>query len=224
MIRLENISKTFFQGETRIEVLNNLSLSVEEGKKVAIIGPSGSGKSTLLSVMSGMDRPDSGKVFIDGENIVTMSETALCNIRNQKVGIIFQAFELIPSFTALENVLLPMDIADKADIQKSRDLMSELGLSHRTGHLPRELSGGEQQRVAIARALINDPKIIFADEPTGNLDSHTGEKVISIFFEQIEKYKKTLLLITHDQKLAEKMDKIYKLEDGKLHEVKSSYI
>jgi len=222
MIVLENISKSFFQGENKIEVLKNISLTVNTGDKVAIIGPSGSGKSTLLSIMSGMDKPDTGKVLLDGKNIVVMSEADLCEIRNKKIGIVFQAFELIPSFTALENVLLPLDLANKSDQQKTKVLLSELGLENRLDHLPRMLSGGEQQRVAIARALINDPQIIFADEPTGNLDAQTGEKVIAIFFEQIKKYQKTLLLITHDQKLAEKMDKIYRLQNGTLHEISNS--
>jgi len=219
MIRLENISKSFLQGEAKINILNNLSIEIKTAEKIAIIGPSGSGKSTLLSIMSGMDKPDSGHVFLEDEDLVTLSEKRLCEIRNKKIGIIFQAFELIPSFTALENVLLPLDIAEKTDIKKVKNLLTELGLEARMEHLPKMLSGGEQQRVAIARALISGPDVIYADEPTGNLDSDTGRKVLDLLFTQIEKYQKTLVLITHDNLLAQRMDKIFTLKDGSLHEV-----
>ena len=174
MIKVENISKSFFQGNNKIEILKSVYLNINEGEKVAIIGPSGSGKSTFLSVVSGMDKPDSGRVIIDGQNITDMSEDNLCLIRNEKIGIIFQAFELINSFTAIENVMLPLDIAltsQKESYQKSQQLLDDLGLGNRLDHLPKMLSGGEQQRVAIARAMINNPKVIFADEPTGNLDT-----------------------------------------------------
>ncbi len=218
MIHLQNISKTFTQGETELRILQNLSVQIGSNEKVAIIGASGSGKSTLLSIMSGMDKPDEGKVILDEEDLVTMTEEKLCKIRNRKIGVIFQAFELIPSFTALENVLLPLDIADLTDIDKAKQLLSDLGLSHRFNHLPKTLSGGEQQRVAIARALIANPEVIFADEPTGNLDIHTGEKVLDLLFKQIGKYKKTLVLITHDISLSKKMDRVFSLKDGVLHE------
>jgi putative ABC transport system ATP-binding protein len=218
MIHLQNISKTFTQGETELRILQNLSVQIGSNQKVAIIGASGSGKSTLLSIMSGMDKPDEGKVMLDEEDLVTMTEEKLCKIRNRKIGVIFQAFELIPSFTALENVLLPLDIADLTDIDKAKQLLSDLGLSHRFNHLPKMLSGGEQQRVAIARALIANPEVIFADEPTGNLDIHTGEKVLDLLFKLIGKYKKTLVLITHDISLSKKMDRVFSLKDGVLHE------
>lgn len=218
MIKLKNISKTFTQGDTEIHILKNLSFHIKENEKIAIIGASGSGKSTLLSIMSGMDKPDAGDVLLEEENMVTMSEKRLCEIRNSKIGVIFQAFELIPSFTALENVLLPLDIAGNSQIEKATQLLTDLGLSHRLHHLPKMLSGGEQQRVAIARALIADPAVIFADEPTGNLDIHTGEKVLDLLFSQIEKYNKTLVLITHDNALAKKMDRVFSLQEGVLHE------
>ena len=218
MITLHNISKTFTQGEETLHILNNLSLQIATQEKVAIIGASGSGKSTLLSIMSGMDKPDKGDVLIDNENIVTASESRLCEMRNSKIGVVFQAFELIPSFTALENVLLPLDIAGKTDIEKAKQLLSDLGLSHRFEHLPKMLSGGEQQRVAIARALIANPQVLFADEPTGNLDQHTGEKVLEMLFNVIEKYKKTFVLITHDLTLAKRMDRVFSLREGVLHE------
>jgi putative ABC transport system ATP-binding protein len=221
MLKLENIAKSFIQNDTRIDILSSLSMEIRHGEKVAIVGPSGSGKSTLLSIMSGMDKPDSGKVFLDDENIVLLSEDELCRIRNKKIGIIFQAFELIPSLTALENVMLPLDISGKSDEKKAFELLKELGLENRVTHLPKALSGGEQQRVAIGRALINDPDIIFADEPTGNLDIHTGNKVLEILFNQIEKHKKTLVIITHDNNLVNRMDKVYNLKEGKLFEFKN---
>ncbi|MBC7475744.1 MAG: ABC transporter ATP-binding protein [Candidatus Sericytochromatia bacterium] len=219
MIKVENVSKSFTLNNNKIDILNNLSVNIKEGEKVAIIGPSGSGKSTLLSIMSGMDKPDRGKVLLDNNDIVLMSEQQLCKIRNKDIGIIFQAFELIPSFTALENVMLPLDIADKSDEKKATELLNRLGLGARLDHLPRALSGGEQQRVAIGRALINQPKVIFADEPTGNLDRQTGNKVLEILLEQIKQENKTLIIITHDINLANKMDRIFALNDGKLTEV-----
>lgn len=218
MIQLHAISKTFTQGDTELHILKDISVSIKNNEKVAIIGASGSGKSTLLSIMSGMDRPDKGKVIIDEEDIVSISEKRLCEIRNKKIGVIFQAFELIPSFTALENVLLPLDIAGETDVAKAKQLLTDLGLGHRFDHIPKMLSGGEQQRVAIARALIADPEVIFADEPTGNLDTHTGEKVLDLLFSQIEKYKKTLVLITHDMSLSKRMDRVFSLREGTLHE------
>lgn len=219
MLKIENISKSFTQDNNKIEILNSLSIEIKEGEKVCIIGPSGSGKSTFLSIISGMDKPDTGKVYIENQEITSLKEKDLCEIRNKKIGVVFQSFELINSFTALENVLLPLDIANKTNINKAKELMSELGLGERLYNLPKMLSGGEQQRVAIARALINDPKIIFADEPTGNLDIHTGKKVIDLLFDLVEKNNKTLVLITHDHSLAKKADKIFKLEQGKLFEV-----
>lgn len=218
MINLTNITKTFLQGTAEIKVLDNLSLAITEGEKVAIIGASGSGKSTFLSILSGMDKPDTGSVKIDGENIVEVSEERLCQIRNNEIGIVFQAFELVPSFTALENVLLPLDIAGNTDIEKAKELLTELGLGSRFDHLPKMLSGGEQQRVAIARAIIANPKLILADEPTGNLDSQTGAKVLEVLFSLIKKYNKTFVLITHDLELAKKMDTVYLLKDGKLEQ------
>lgn len=218
MLKLENISKSFVQNDTKIDILSSLFLEIKHGEKIAIVGPSGSGKSTLLSIMSGMDKPDSGKVFLDNENIVLLSEDELCKIRNKKIGIIFQAFELIPSFTALENVMLPLDISGKADEKRAFELLKELGLENRVSHLPKALSGGEQQRVAIGRALINNPEVIFADEPTGNLDTQTGNKVLEILFNQIEKHKKTLIIITHDNSLVNRMDKVFSLKEGKLFE------
>jgi putative ABC transport system ATP-binding protein len=220
MIKVQDISKSFFQGINKIQILKSVSLNIKEGEKVAIIGPSGSGKSTFLSVVSGMDKPDTGKVFIDSQDITSLSELELCEIRNSKIGIIFQAFELINSFTAIENVMLPLDIAKKDSYNEAKKLLTDLGLGDRLEHLPKMLSGGEQQRVAIARAMINSPKVIFADEPTGNLDIDTGKKVIELLFDLIKKYNKTLVVITHDLNLASRMDRIFNLKYGQLEEIK----
>lgn len=225
MIKVENISKSFFQinsDNNKINILKSVSLEIKQGQKVAIIGPSGSGKSTFLSVVSGMDKPDTGKVIIDSHDITSLSEAELCNIRNSKIGIIFQSFELINSFTAIENVMLPLDIANmtqKDSYNNAKNLLNDLGLSNRLEHLPKMLSGGEQQRVAIARAMINNPQVIFADEPTGNLDIDTGNMVIKLLFDLVEKYNKTLVVITHDLSLANKMDRIFQLTDGTLKEI-----
>lgn len=219
MIKVENIVKSFDQGSKKIEILKDISFEVLSGEIVSIIGPSGTGKSTLLSIISGMDKPDSGQVFIDDKDITKMNEETLCSLRNQKIGVIFQAFELIQSFSAIENVMLPLDIAEKPSYQKSLELLNDLGLGERIEHLPKMLSGGEQQRVAIARALSNDPKIIFADEPTGNLDIDTGNKVIELLFNLIRKYNKTLIVITHDYSLAKKTDRVFRLKDGYINEI-----
>jgi len=216
MIRLENISKSFLQGEAKINILNNLSIEIKTAEKIAIIGPSGSGKSTLLSIMSGMDKPDSGHVFLEDEDLVTLSEKRLCEIRNKKIGIIFQAFELIPSFTALENVLLPLDIAEKTDIKKVKNLLTELGLEARMEHLPKMLSGGEQQRVAIARALISGPDVIYADEPTGNLDSKNGADILTLFQKLNQDDGVTVVMVTHDAEIAARSKRKITLRDGEL--------
>lgn len=219
MIKVENIVKSFEQSNKKIEILKDISFEVLSGEIVSIIGPSGTGKSTLLSIISGMDKPDSGQVFIDDKDITKMNEETLCSLRNQKIGVIFQAFELIQSFSAIENVMLPLDIAEKPSYQKSLELLNDLGLGERIEHLPKMLSGGEQQRVAIARALSNDPKIIFADEPTGNLDIDTGNKVVELLFNLIRKYNKTLIVITHDYSLAKKTDRVFRLKDGYINEI-----
>jgi putative ABC transport system ATP-binding protein len=217
MIKLHKVNKTFVQGDTTISVLKDLDLEVAEGEKVAIIGASGSGKSTLLSIISGMDKPDSGSVLLDGEDLVKTSEKRMAEIRNQEIGIVFQSFELVPSFSALENVMLPLDIARKSGAKETAEaILTELGLGPRIKHIPKALSGGEQQRVAIARAMAANPKVILADEPTGNLDSTTGNKVLEILFEQIKKHNKTLIMITHDLELAKRLDRIVILKDGKL--------
>ena len=219
MISILSISKSYKQGKETLTILKNLSLEVTKGQTVAIVGPSGSGKSTLLSIMAGLDSPDEGSVVIDGVDISTLNEQDLANLRNKKISIVFQSFELIQFFTAYENSMLPLAIRGKEDKNILDQLFVDVGLSHRKNNLPSELSGGEQQRVAIARALVSGSEIIFADEPTGNLDVATGKKVLDLFLESVRAQKKTLIIITHDMTIAQKMDVVYEMKDYGLHKV-----
>lgn len=219
MLELKQIKKSYTQGNTTISVLNNINLTINDGEHVAIIGASGSGKSTLLSVMSGMDSPDHGIVLIDGSDISKLSEQELSVLRNQKIGIIFQSFELVPSFTALENVMLPLDIRKSGGKAEAIKALKEVGLSRRHMHLPSMLSGGEEQRVAIARALAQDPSIIFADEPTGNLDPATGKQVLSLIKDAASGKKRTLVIITHDTNIAKMMDRVLEISAGSVREI-----
>lgn len=219
MIELKNISKTYHQGDTAISVLKGVNLSIKEGERVAIVGASGSGKSTLLSLMSGMDTPDEGQVLIDGKDLGTLSETELAEVRNKTISIIFQSFELVPSFSALENVMLPIDIGGGSGRDRAQQALGEVGLAHRTAHLPSMLSGGEEQRVAIARALVGDPKILFADEPTGNLDQKTGAQVLSLIKNAASGKGRTLVIITHDKEIAKSMDRVLEIKDGHVTDI-----
>jgi putative ABC transport system ATP-binding protein len=216
MIELDSIRKSYKQGKEKINVLNDISLTVDEGTTVAIVGPSGSGKSTLLSIMAGLDVPDAGTVRIDGVDVSTLQEKELAHFRNKKMSIVFQSFELISFFTAYENSELALLIRNEASYAKVKKMMENLGIDHRMHNLPSELSGGEQQRVAIARALLSGSKIIFADEPTGNLDVKTGKKILQLFLDTAKHDNKTLIIITHDQEIAHQMDIVYELQDGKL--------
>ena len=216
MITVNSISKRYIQGKETIEVLKNLSLEIESGQTVAIVGPSGSGKSTLLSIIAGLDTPNEGSVVIDGVDISTLSEKELATFRNQKIGIVFQSFELVQFFTAYENVMLPLSIRDKKNNTVVDALFEDIGLTKRKNNLPSELSGGEQQRVAIARALASGSDIIFADEPTGNLDNVTGKKILDLFLETVKAHKKTFIIITHDMAIAQRMDVIYEIRNGVL--------
>lgn len=219
MLKLTNVSKSYRQGDTIINVLKDISLTIDDGEKVAIVGASGSGKSTLLALMSGMDTPDAGKVEIDGKDLSTLSASAMATLRNEEVAVIFQSFELVPSFSALENVMLPLDIRNISSKKIAEDALDSVGLAHRVTHLPSELSGGEEQRVAIARALAQNPAILFADEPTGNIDHTTGEEVLKLLLgatgEHSQK-RRTLIIITHDESIAKRMDRILVLENGML--------
>jgi putative ABC transport system ATP-binding protein len=222
MIEIKNISKSYEDKEGVTTIFNTISLDIKSGQKIAIIGPSGSGKSTLLSIISGLDKPTTGSVLYDGIDIHSMPEKELSKFRNEKVGIIFQAFELVQFFTAYENVMLPLSIrsGDKSVKSENRSIVDELfestNLSHRKQSLPATLSGGEQQRVAIARVLASGCDVIFADEPTGNLDSINGKKILDLLLSFVSDNGKTLVIITHDMNIAKQMDVIYEIKDGKL--------
>lgn len=219
MLELTEITKTFTGGAEPLQILRGISLTVQSGQRIAIVGSSGSGKSTLLSIMAGLDQPTSGRVILDGVDLTTSSESAITELRRQSIGYIFQSFELVESLTALENVLLPAALDGKNQLARAEELLARVGLRDRLTHYPSELSGGEQQRVALARALINQPKIIFADEPTGSLDERTGGEVFALLRDFTEEHQTALVLITHDRALSRTMDLVYELSDGVLHQV-----
>jgi putative ABC transport system ATP-binding protein len=217
MIELFDVSRTVPSGAGPLTILHPTSLQIARGSAVAITGPSGSGKSTLLGLMAGLDAPTSGRIRLDGVDITALGEEPLARLRGEKVGIVFQFFHLLPSLTALENVLVPMEIAGVADARRrADDLMREVGLTDRRHHYPSQLSGGEQQRVAIARALANNPPILLADEPTGNLDSATGRQVIDLLVDVNRQRRCTLVLVTHDPELAALAEEVIVLRDGRV--------
>lgn len=217
MIHVNKISKTYFQGTQRIEVLYNLSLKVKEGESLAILGQSGSGKSTLLSLMSGLDKPEFGTITLDEQDITKLSQDQLSQFRSETMGIVFQQYHLMSNLTALENVGIPLELRKDPNYQNSaRDALKMVGLSHRLSHFPGELSGGECQRVAIARAIVAKPKIILADEPSGNLDNETGKEVMDLLFQLYRERKQTLILVTHNQELASVCDRMMVLQKGQL--------
>jgi len=217
MIELRNVSKTVTSGDRQLTILHPLNLSVHAGQRLAILGPSGSGKSTLLGLIAGLDAPTSGEVFIDGVDITKLGEDQLARLRGDKIGFVFQSFHLIPSLTALENVLVPMEIAGRRDARsRATLLLDEVGLRQRATHYPSQLSGGEQQRVAIARALSNEPRILLADEPTGNLDSHTGRQVIDLLVAINRNRGATVVVVTHDPEIASMADARVALRDGRV--------
>jgi len=204
-------------GDEALTILNSVDLEIPDGQFVAIIGPSGSGKSTLLGLIAGLDSPNSGRIVIDGETITEMSEDELAQLRGRKIGFVFQAFHLIPSLTAFENILVPMEMTGIADAeQRSRQLLEDVGLTARAHHYPSQLSGGEQQRVAIARAFANSPSILLADEPTGNLDSKNGQHVFELLVEMNRSRGTTLVLVTHEKELTEASDRCISLRDGRV--------
>lgn len=217
ILEVKNLTKTYGKGESKVYAVNNVSFSVDEGEFVAIVGASGSGKSTLLHLLGGVDRPTSGKVLIDGKDIYNLSDDALAIFRRRQVGIIYQFYNLIPILNVTENITLPCDL-DGKPVSKSRldELVRTLGLENRLKHLPNQLSGGQQQRVSIGRALINDPAIILADEPTGNLDSKSGDEIVSLLKLSNKKYHQTILIITHDLEIASQADRVITFEDGKI--------
>ena len=217
MMNIVNVKKSYGQGSSRVEVLKGINLKIESGETLALVGKSGSGKSTLLSLMAGLDQVDSGEIWIQEKCINKLSEKELTLFRAQNIGIVFQQFHLVSTLTALENVLLPLNILKNPNaLEIATKLIDQVGLSHRSHHLPSELSGGESQRVAIARALSTSPAILFADEPSGNLDEETGVKVMDLLFEMVKQTKTTLILVTHDMDLAKKCSRMILLEHGSL--------
>ena len=220
LLNIDNLSKTFQLPDKKVNVLSNINLTVAEGELVAIVGASGSGKSTLLGIAAGLDKPSSGSITLCGDDLNTLDEDALAKLRNEKLGFVFQAFQLLPTLTALENVLLPLELLGikAGDAERAKALLEGVGLAERLDHYPIQMSGGEQQRVALARAFINQPKVLFADEPTGNLDAETSEKIVEQMFALNDEYNTTLILVTHDQELAERCDRIINLKAGKILE------
>jgi putative ABC transport system ATP-binding protein len=216
MIELRGVSKTVESGGRPLTILHALDLSIPSGRFMAVVGPSGSGKSTLLGLVAGLDAPTTGEILIDGTDITKLGEDELAKLRGDKIGFVFQFFHLVPSLTAFENILVPMEIAKRRDaVPRARQLLDEVGLSDRGHHYPSQLSGGEQQRVAIARALANDPAIVLADEPTGNLDSTTGRHIMELLLEVHRARQTTLILVTHDHDLASLADARLSLRDGR---------
>jgi len=215
ILQVKNLTKTYGKGDTTVTALGGVSFSVEKGEFVAIVGASGSGKSTLMHLIGGVDRPDSGRVIVDGNEIYERSESELAIFRRRNIGIVYQFYNLIPTLTAEENIMLPY-LLDNRRPEKSKlqEILDTIGLSDRAKHLPSELSGGQQQRVSIGRALINDPAIILADEPTGNLDSKASREVMDLLKLSNKRYNQTLLVITHDEKIALQADRIITISDG----------
>ncbi len=219
MIEFHDVSRTVPSGAGPLTILHPTSFTIAQSRVVAITGASGSGKSTMLGLMAGLDAPSGGRIVLDGTDITTLGEEALARLRGAKVGIVFQFFHLLPSLTAYENILVPMEILGVRDAKgRARALLDEVGLADRGHHYPSQLSGGEQQRVAIARALANDPPILLADEPTGNLDSTTGRHIIDLLVQVKDARARTLILVTHDPELAAMADEIMILKDGRLVE------
>jgi len=225
ILEARDVEKTYSLGKVLVSALRGITLEVEQGEFVAIFGPSGSGKSTLLHVLGGLDRPDKGNVYIDGISLSTLNDAKLAEVRLHKIGFVFQFFNLLPRLTALRNVELPLTLADmseKESIQKAAEMLELVGLKDRMNHRPTELSGGEQQRVAIARALINDPKIVLADEPTGNLDTTTGWEIVRLMKRLNQEKGQTFVVVTHDQGVAETAHRMIYLKDGVIQGMKKS--
>ena len=217
ILRVENLKKTYGKGNTLVKAIDDVSFTVEKGEFVAIVGASGSGKSTLLHLLGGVDRPTSGKIIIDGEDIYKLNETNLAIFRRRQVGLIYQFYNLIPILTVEENMTLPILLdGKKPDEEYLKELIETLGLERRVNHLPNELSGGQQQRVSIGRALMNRPALLLADEPTGNLDSKASHDIIELLKLSNKKYKQTIIMITHDHSLALNASRIITIDDGKI--------
>lgn len=219
ILKVESLCKQYGKGENKVTALNNVSFTVNKGEFVAIVGASGSGKSTLLHLIGGVDRPTSGKVFIDGKDIYKFNDDELAIFRRRQVGLIYQFYNLIPILNVEENITLPLKLDNKnIDKQRLDELIKVLGLEERRTHLPNELSGGQQQRTSIGRAMITNPAIILADEPTGNLDSKASDEIVTLLKKSNKDYKQTIIMITHNLEIAKVADRIIKIEDGKIVE------
>ncbi len=216
MLRCESLSRTYLSGGRELTVLKDISFEVEPGGFVAIVGPSGSGKTTLLGLLAGLDRPSTGRVWLDGQDLDALDEDGRARLRRERVGFVFQSFQLIPTLTALENVQVPLELAGADGAASAHDLLERVGLGGRGHHYPAQLSGGEQQRVALARAFSNRPRILFADEPTGNLDVSTGSVIIDLMGELNRQVGTTLVLVTHDPDLASRARRTIRLADGRV--------
>jgi len=218
IIELRNLSKHYEMGENIVKALDGIDVKIKKGDFIAIVGPSGSGKSTMMNMIGALDLATEGEIFLDDDDIENLEESELAQIRGRKIGFVFQTFNLIPTMTALENVMLPMTfqgLGGKEKLERAEEILKKVGLEHRKNHFSNELSGGEMQRVAIARALANNPEVILADEPTGNLDSKTGKEIMKIFTD-LNKKGKTIILVTHDLDLTKYATKVLKLRDGKI--------
>lgn len=221
VISLENVEKVYQMDEVEVHALRGINLSIHEGEFVSIMGPSGSGKSTILHIIGCLDNPSSGNVFLRGEDVSQLGSSKLARIRGREIGFVFQFFNLYPTLNTIENVELPMMILDvdkKVRRKKAKELLESVGMGDRIHHLPSQLSGGQRQRMAIARALANDPSVLLADEPTGNLDSKSGEELLSVF-KRLNKEGRTVIVVTHDQSIAESAEKIVKMKDGLVEEM-----
>jgi putative ABC transport system ATP-binding protein len=217
VLKAENLTKEVSSPEGALPIVNSVPLAIARGESVAVAGPSGAGKSTLLALLAGLDAPTSGKVLLEGTDLTGLDEDGRARLRAQRVGFVFQSFHLIPALTALENVMLPLELAGRGDARRAAaETLGRVGLKDRTGHYPRQLSGGEQQRVAIARAFVTRPAVLFADEPTGNLDTATGARVGELLFELNANVHTTLVLVTHDRELAARCGRILRMEAGRI--------
>ena len=219
ILQVRNLNKSFLSGGTQLKVLEDINLEVSAGSSLSIVGPSGSGKTTLLGICAGLDKADSGKVILNGHELTSLSEDQRAAVRNQHVGFVFQNFQLLPTLTALENVMVPMELKKEKNIrQKAAELLKSVGLADRAHHYPAQLSGGEQQRVSLARAFSNQPQVLFADEPTGNLDEETSFYIEALLFDLNKLQGTTLILITHNTELAAKTSRILKIKGGRIFE------
>ena len=217
ILKLNNLSKVYGKGDTQIKALDDVSFSVEKGEFIAIVGPSGSGKSTLLHILGGVDTPSSGQVLVDGTDICALDQTKLAIFRRRQIGLIYQFYNLIPILNVEENITLPLLLDERSlDEARLKEIVATLGLADRVGHLPNQLSGGQQQRVSIGRALINNPALVLADEPTGNLDSNNAKEIIALLKLSNQRYHQTLIIVTHDRDIALQADRIISFGDGRI--------